>query len=238
MLIGAFSSTDKKMSSQLNSFTTVFDGSNYMQWAKQMQAFLMSQGLWGYAEGTIDKPLFPTPVDKDGKPEKVSDEEKAKYEELHAPWKRSQDMAQGSIMLCLTPSIQQNLSYVTTAEALWDALKDAYDVTNVPTIYKDFKEFFSFRINPNQHPAPQFDRLSAALGRLLRFFSSCPTTRRYIGLPSFLSPPSSHRASVLLRSNLADAILSCCLLSCTILIWCCDTISHVRYISTSHSYDY
>ena len=86
--------------------------------------------------------------------------------ELHAPWKHSQDMAQGSIMLCLTPSIQQNLSYLTTAETLWDALKDAYNVTNVPTVYKDFKEIFSFRINPNQHPAPQFDRLSAALGHL------------------------------------------------------------------------
>ena len=154
------------MSSQLNSFTTVFDGSNYTQWAKQMQAFLMSQGLWGYAEGTIDEPLFSTPVDKDGKPEKVSDKEKAKYNELHAPWKRSQDMAQGSIMLRLTPSIQQNLSYLTTAETLWDALKDAYNVTNVPTVYKDFKEIFSFRINPNQHPSPQFDCLSAALGCL------------------------------------------------------------------------
>ena len=154
------------MSSQLTSFTTVFDGSNYTQWAKQMQAFLMSQGLWGYAEGTIDKPLYPTPVDKDDKPEKVSDKEKAKYNELHAPWKRSQDMAQGSIMLCLTPSIQQNLAYLTTAESLWDALKDAYNVTNIPTVYKDFKEIFSFQINPNQHPAPQFDRLLVALGRL------------------------------------------------------------------------
>ena len=69
-------------------------------------------------------------------------------------------------MLCLTPSIQQNLSYLTTAESLWDALKDAYDVTNVPTVYKDFKEIFSFWINPNQHLAPQFDHLSAALGCL------------------------------------------------------------------------
>ena len=154
------------MSSQLTSLTTVFDGTNYQLWAKQMQAFLMSQGLWGYAEGTIDEPLFPTPVDEDGKPATVSDEEKAKYEELHAPWKRSQDMAQGSIMLRLTPSIQQNLAYLTTAESLWDGLKDAYDVSNVPTIYKDFKEVFSFRINPNQHPAAQFDRLSAAIGRL------------------------------------------------------------------------
>ena len=72
---------------------------------------------------------------------------------------------------------------------------------------------------------------------LLRSFFR-PTTRRYVGLPSFFSPPSSHRALVLLRSNLADAIPSCCLLSCTILVWCCDTISRVRYISTSHSYDY
>ena len=47
-----------------------------------------------------------------------------------------------------------------------DALKDTYDVTNVPTVYKDFKEIFSFCINPNQHPAPQFDCLSAALGHL------------------------------------------------------------------------
>ena len=157
MLIGAFSSTDKTMSSQLTSLTTIFDGSNYMQWAKQMQAFLMSQGLWGYTKGSIDEPLYPTPINKDGKPEKVTDKEKAKYNELHAPWKCSQDMAQGSIMLRLTPSIQQNLAYLTTAESLWDALKDAYDISNIPTIYKDFKEVFSFRINPNQHPAAQFD---------------------------------------------------------------------------------
>ena len=58
-------------------------------------------------------------------------------------------------------------------------------------------------------------------------FSFRPTICRYIGLPSSLSPPSSHRASVLLRSHLTDAIPSCCLLSCTIFIWCCDTISHV-----------
>ena len=56
----------------------------------------------------------------------------------------------------------------------------------------------------------------------------------------FLSslPPSSHRAPVLLRSYLANAISSCCLLPCTICIWWCDTISRVRYTSTSHSYDY
>ena len=154
------------MSSQLTSFTTIFDSSNYKQWAKQMKAYLMSQGLWGYAKGTIDKPPYPTPVDKDGKAKKVTDKEKAKWHEAHDPWKQSQDMAQGSIMLCLSPSVQQNYASADSAETLWDNLQSAYDITNVPTIYKDFKEIISFCINPNQHPTPQFDRLSAAFGHL------------------------------------------------------------------------
>ena len=66
----------------------------------------------------------------------------------------------------------------------------------------------------------------------------CPTIRRYVGLPSFLYPPSFHRASVLLRSYLSNAIPSGYLLSCTICIWRYDMISHVRYASTSHPYDY
>ena len=163
---GAFSSTTDNNVSQLTSFTTIFDGSNYKQWAKQMKAYLMSQGLWGYAKGTIDKPPFPTPVDKDGKAKKVTDKEKAKWHEAHDPWKQSQDMAQGSIMLCLSPSVQQNYASADSAETLWDNLQSAYDITNVPTIYKDFKEIISFCINPNQHPTPQFDRLSAAFGHL------------------------------------------------------------------------
>ena len=131
-----------------------------------MKAYLMSQGLWGYAKGTIDKPPFPTPVDKDGKAKKVMDEEKAKWHEAHDPWKQSQDMAQGSIMLRLSPSIQQNYASADSTETLWDNLQSAYDVTNVPTVYKDFKEIISFHINPNQHPTPQFDCLSAAFGHL------------------------------------------------------------------------
>ena len=71
---------------------------------------------------------------------------------------------------------------------------------------------------------------SAAIDALLRFF-----------------------LSALLHADTSDCLLSSlphpligplyfydtiCLLSCTILIWRCDAISRVRYISTSHSYDY
>ena len=47
-------------------------------------------------------------------------------------------MAQGCIMLHLSPSIQQNHASSDSAETLWDSLKAAYNITNVPTVYKDF----------------------------------------------------------------------------------------------------
>ena len=59
---------------------------------------------------------------------------------------------------------------------------------------------------------------STIKGRYLLRFPFCPTIRRYIGLLSFLYPPSFQRAFVLLRSHLTDTIPSGCLLSCTICI--------------------
>ena len=35
-----------KMTSQLNNFIPVLDGTNYQQWAATMQSYLMSQGQW------------------------------------------------------------------------------------------------------------------------------------------------------------------------------------------------
>ena len=76
------------------------------------------------------------------------------------------------------------------------------------------------RNSPPLPPSPieEAQLRKRVLPALLRFFLPCPTIRRYIGLLSSLSPPSSHRASVLLRSYLADAIPSCHLPSCTIYI--------------------
>ena len=69
------------MSSQLTNLVPVFDGQNYGQWAKAIKAFLMSQGLWGYMDGTIPHPGVGTPA-----------------EEVNA-WQRSSDMARGNIVL-------------------------------------------------------------------------------------------------------------------------------------------
>ena len=56
-------------------------------------------------------------------------------------------------------------------------------------------------------------------------FSFCPTTHTDMSdcLLSFLPHPLP-RAPVLLQFNLADTILSSCLMPCMISIWCCDMI--------------
>ena len=76
------------MSSQLTTLTTVFNSQDYNNWLKAMRAFLMAQGLWGYASGDLSKPFEPTEPEEP-KPLKSSpsDEEKEKYERFVAYYK-------------------------------------------------------------------------------------------------------------------------------------------------------
>src|SRR6202012_1266898 len=148
------------MSSQLTSLITLFDGSNWGIWSRTMKAFLMLQGLWGYVHGTIT--LLAITADPNIVPQ-VADHT-AQVAAVTA-WNKADDQALGSIILHLKPEIQQHATQVTSA-AVWDALELRYGAATVPSIYKDFKEAISIRINPNQHPAAQFDKLSAAFARL------------------------------------------------------------------------
>ena len=119
------------MSSQLTSLIPVFDGSNWSTWSKAMTAFFMSQGLWGYVDGTITQPA-------------VSATNQAEV----ALWNKNDEMAMGNLTLRLSPSIQQAVTG-GTSRALWDAVKNHYGAVSMPHIYKDFKEAISIRFNPN-----------------------------------------------------------------------------------------
>ena len=69
------------MSSQLTSLTTVFTGQDYNNWSKAMRAFLMAQGLWGYASGDLSEPFEPTePAEPKPLKSSPSDKEKEKHE--------------------------------------------------------------------------------------------------------------------------------------------------------------
>ena len=147
-----------------------------------MVAYLMSQGLWSFANGQSARPEYRPAVAavtgvpaRPGTPDTPyhpaiaavsAQEEYTPTAAEYTAWDRSDDMALGNIILRLSPSLQQNFAQYTTSALLWAALVSTFDTTTTASIFKDFKEIFAIRLTADKHPAPQFDRLSAAFGRL------------------------------------------------------------------------
>jgi len=59
-------------------------------------------------------------------------------------WNKANDMALGSILLRLTPSLQQQASNSTQAETGLDTLENQYGTPTIPTVYKDSKKQLTF----------------------------------------------------------------------------------------------
>jgi hypothetical protein len=159
------------MSSQLATLVPIFDGTNYLVWSRAMKAYLQSQGLFGYTDGSLTIPVsIPAVAASPAVPATATtpaiDAVTAvpAYDPTPADilsWKKSNDMAMGAIILHLSPSIQQLISQVT-AEDLWTHLTDIYDKDSLSTVYKDWKEVQGIRFNSTQHPGPVFEKLDAA----------------------------------------------------------------------------
>ena len=124
----------------------------------------MSQGLWGYTDGTIAQPGAG-----------------ALAEEV-ANWWRSSDMARGNIVLCLAPAVQQSAEEAATVVDLWNALRVGYGSPMATTVYKDLKEAISIRIHNNSHPAPQIDKMSAAFAHLNNISVNTAPNVRNLGI--------------------------------------------------------
>jgi hypothetical protein len=163
------------MSSQLATLVPVFDGTNYLVWSRAMKAYLQSQGLFGYTDGSLTIPVsIPAVAASPAVPATATTPAIAAVAAVTAydptpaevlSWKKSNDMAMGAIILRLSPSIQQLITQ-TTAEDLWTHLTDTYDKDSLSTVYKDWKEVQNTRFNATQHPGPVFEKLDAAYSRL------------------------------------------------------------------------
>ncbi len=172
------------MSSQLTSLVQTFDGQNYGLWSKAMRAYLQSQGLWAHIAGSITAPIAPpllreppvlpeTATDRQREAHDHADDlyQKAleKYPELKKAfdaennlWNRMNDMALGTIVLRLSPAIQQQAAQSHFAELVWTQLDTLYGTPTIPQVYHDFKEVISIRFNPTQHPAAALNKMAAA----------------------------------------------------------------------------
>ena len=112
------------MSNTLTNLVTVFDGTNFALWSRQMRAYLQSQGLWGYCTGTIIKPTYRpvvkavayVPADPAAKTPEVK-EVKAQNEYTPSDaeissWHKADDQAIGHIVLRLSSAIQIGRAHV------------------------------------------------------------------------------------------------------------------------------
>ena len=182
------------MSDHTAKLVPVLDGSNYNAWYKAMKAYLMAHSLWGYANGDITRPA-------------TDDED----------WVKQNSVAIGNMVLRVKESIQQDVIDLDTAEEVWIRLKDSYGTPTSTSIYKDFKEALSLRINPNSHPGPQIDKMSAAFQHLSAAKMIIPNQVQAMILLAALPPKWDLIVSIVTTandlddlefSNARDAILS------------------------------
>ena len=104
----------------LDKTISVFDGSNFLEWAAQMQGYLQLKGWWCIVNGTITCPVTGT----------VAADEVA--------WDNADEMAIGAIMLKLAYTLRTGM--VTATSALtWTALHTTFAHTGVSAVYQDFK---------------------------------------------------------------------------------------------------
>jgi hypothetical protein len=172
------------MSNALTSLVPMLDGTNYREWSKAMQAYLMSMDLWEYANGDEDQPTLP---------------DAPTNEELtaHKAWRSANQKALANIVLRVNPIIWVDLDALTATDTVWNRLKLYFDVVQPTTVFKDFKEAISIRIDATKHPLPQINRLQASVHRLSTNGVAIPEIIQVMILLSALPPKWEMLVSIL-----------------------------------------
>ena len=200
----ALTSVSTEMSNALTTLVPTLDGTNYHKWLKAMQAYLMSMDLWEYANGDETQPtLSATP----------SEAERTAFK----AWKSANQKALANIILRVNSTIRVDLGTLTIANTVWNRLKTYFDVIQPTTVFKDFKEAISIRIDVNQHPLPQINKLQASVHRLTTNGVAIPEIIQAMLLLSALPPKwemlisilcTNHQISSLQIKHVCEAVMA------------------------------
>lgn len=144
------------MSSVLVQLVSVLDGSNYLQWADQIEAYFMANDLWSVVIGN-----YPQPTEL----AIGTDEEIAANHKEREDWMSKNHRALGNLRLRIAPTLHHTIKGKSAAEA-WQTLKDTYGKPGPSVIFADFKALISFRINDQSHPLPQIQKMAELVNRL------------------------------------------------------------------------
>ena len=172
------------MSSTLNTFVPVLDGTNYQQWAAAMQSYLMSQGQWRVIIRNPPIPKFADSVpveqitDAEGKLDvrrtQRAQEVADRAAQLTGPtnqdaideWDEAISKAIGNIRLRLHHTIGYQYNNVTSASALWHQLNEEYGRPGISQAFTEFKGTMNTTIPSNSDPSPSLDKMKAHFTRL------------------------------------------------------------------------
>ncbi|CAN6480139.1 unnamed protein product [Victoria cruziana] len=104
------------------------DGTNYRDWRKQMAAFLVSQGLVGYVNGSISAP--PPIISAE-----VSDSILSSISELilnpaYTHWRQTDQYVMRLLHAALHESVVSDVASFSTSKAVWDALAERFGGNN------------------------------------------------------------------------------------------------------------
>ena len=103
----ALTSVSTEMSNALTTLVPTLDGTNYHEWLKAMQAYLMSMDLWEYANGNETQPtLSATPSEAECTAFKA--------------WKSANQKALANIILRVNSTIRVDLGTLTIANTVWN----------------------------------------------------------------------------------------------------------------------
>ena len=177
------------MSSTLNTFVPVLDGTNYQQWAAAMQSFLMSQGQWRVIIKDAPQPKYETsepvePIKADDDTIDVPATRRAQAAADQAAmlteptnqnaldeWEELVSKAVGNICLRLHHTIAYQYNAQDDAAILWQGLLTKYGQPGISRAYIEFKGAMDTTIPNNSDPSPSLDKMMAHFTRLrdLRF---------------------------------------------------------------------
>ena len=102
-----------------------------------MQAYLCSVSYWLIVNGTTTAPMDLAELQK---------------------WTLSNSMANGAIKLRCSLNIRDLIA--VTSSATWTALSNAFGVTGVSQLFRDFKAVTQFHFSGMQHPAAEISRFN------------------------------------------------------------------------------
>ncbi|KAL5785970.1 hypothetical protein ACOSQ2_008362 [Xanthoceras sorbifolium] len=94
------------------------NGENYSTWKRAMTLALNSKNKLGFVDGSINSPS------------KTADPEN------YASWSRCNDMVHSWIINTLSPEISDSVIYYTTANEVWEDLRERFSQSNAPRIFE------------------------------------------------------------------------------------------------------